>query len=132
MSTLPPPPIVEDDPELEQAGHSSLPVRVPSLDRLTNPELIALRNRIHAITRKARKDASKALCKEETVKTLWLATLGNTADREHACIEFEAELLRHPDAFLVYAWANALTALDQTIRAEMVRRSALEPARRRR
>jgi hypothetical protein len=130
-------PFVEDDaPKTDTppsppapTAHITLPVPRLDLSHLTNQELSALRGRIQAEAREARKLATKVLSgKDATLRNLWMTSLSAkpevSADAKAA---FEKEVLRHPDAFVKYAFANAYHVLDQAVHAEMLERSKNEP-----
>lgn len=109
-------------------NHLTLPVPLPDLTHLTQAELASLKGAIASRTKEARKDSVKALGKIPVVRDLWLkivALPSTTSEEERAGITepFHRECLRHPDAFLVYAYANALWTLDRHIWEEMLRRS---------
>jgi hypothetical protein len=65
-----------------------------------------------------------------TVQKAWIKALSLKADaheRDEIMLALEAELLRHPEAYLEYAHANALIALDEAIKAEMIQRELMAP-----
>ena len=104
------------------------PIPLPDLSHLTQAELSALRAYLTPKSREARKEAGKVLMKAPKAKDLWLKTVALKEDippeeRSAVMTEFYEEVLRHPDAFLVYAWANALSTLDRHVWDEMLRRS---------
>lgn len=119
---------LKSEEELEVVGHASLPIRVPSLANLTNQELGALRGKIHTVARKARKDASKIICKDTGLKNLWLQTL-SSSDNQESLARFETALMRNPDAFIAHSWANSLVSLGQALQTEMFSRAKIKPKR---
>jgi hypothetical protein len=115
--------IVEDSPHRPVA-----PIPLPDLSHLTQAELSALRGYLTTKSREAHKDAMKMLGKDHKVRDLWLKTLGLKSDappEERAEVEtsFYEEILRHPEAFVLYAWANGLATLDRYVWETMLERS---------
>lgn len=110
--------------------HASLPVRLPDLSHLTNEQLGALRGKLAPMMRETRKKATSVITRIPSVQKAWLRTLSlKSDDPERASIlaVLELELLRHPEAFLTYALANSLVALDEGLKAEMTQRQMLTP-----
>lgn len=108
--------------------HVSLPVRLPDLAHLTDDELQALRRKIASMTRDARKKATSVIGRIPSVQKPWMKSLGLKTDdpaRQEILSTLELELLRHPDAFLAYAYVNSLFVLDEGLKAEGVRRMGL-------
>jgi len=108
--------------------HLASPVSIPSLTHLSVAELHSIRSYLASQTKESRKKSNQAISKVPTLKTLWLKTVGlrsdsSEEDRAQVYGEFHREILRHPEAFLVYAQANALYVLDKAIWEEMLRRS---------
>jgi hypothetical protein len=95
-------------------------VPLPDLSTMTHAELSALRTYLTVKSREARKEANKLLGKVPAVRDLWLKTvaLKETAtdeEREEVQAPFYQEVMRHPEVFVAYAWANALSTLDKHI-----------------
>lgn len=106
--------------------HVSLPIRTPDLTHLSNEELHALRSKVASMTREARKRANNAILKHPTLKDPWFKSMsvkGDDPEREEVMRRLEQQLLRFPEAFLSYAYANSLFVLDEAFRQEMLRRS---------
>ena len=98
---------------------------LPDLSDLTQAELSALRAYLTVKSKEARKDATKLLSKDASVRDLWLKTLGlkeDTTDEEREVVlsPFYREVMKHPEVFLSYAWANALATLDKHVWDAMV------------
>lgn len=113
--------------------HVELPLRLPDLSYLTNDELAALRQRLNTVRREARARATATMAGLPTVQKAWIKSLSlKTDDHERGEImrALEAELLRHPEAYLEYAHANSLIALDEAIKAEMIQRDLMSPKKR--
>lgn len=139
MSTLSvePEPVVPASEEPTEAplalvNHVSLPVHVPNMAGISNQELNSIRSHIQFLGRDARKKANMVIGKIATLRPLWMNTvsLGTRASpetRTEVMGAFEHELLRHPTAFVSYAMANSLAALDSALMDEVVRRTKLEP-----
>jgi hypothetical protein len=107
--------------------HLSTPVTVPDLAHLTTVELSALRGFIASQMKEARKKSIVLLSKTD-IRGLWMDTVTSkptATEEEKAEIlrQFQSEVLRYPEAFLAYAYANSLHVLDRAIWGEMVRRS---------
>lgn len=115
--------LVEDSPHRPVA-----PIPLPDLSHLTHAELSALRGYLTTKSKEARKEATKVIGKDTKVRDLWLKTLGLKSDatpEERAAVEvpFFEEILRHPEAFVLYAWANGLATLDRYVWETMLERS---------
>ena len=98
---------------------------LPDLSDLTQAELSALRAYLTVKSKEARKEATKLLGKDPSVRDLWLKTIALREDatdeeREGALSPFYREVMRHPEVFLSYAWANALATLDKHVWDAMV------------
>lgn len=98
---------------------------LPDLSDLTQAELSALRAYLTVKSKEARKDATKLLSKDASVRDLWLKTIALKEDataeeREGVLAPFYREVMRHPEVFLSYAWANALATLDKHVWDAMV------------
>lgn len=113
--------------ENEPLEHVVLPVHLPDLGQVKNEAVKALRDRLYAEKRKARKEAAKLIAKEPKLQDLWMASLGTGSEESRAAarIAFEVEIMRHPEAFLKHAWANTLTYLESALQEEMIERSKL-------
>jgi hypothetical protein len=95
---------------------------------LTQAELSALRTYLVTKSKEARKEATKVLGKDTNVRDLWLKTLALKSEatpEERAVVEnpFYEEILRHPESFVVYAWANGLATLDKHVWKTILERS---------
>jgi len=95
-------------------------VPLPDLSSLTQAELSALRAYLAIKSRESRRDATKLLGKVASVRDLWLKTvaLKETAtevEREEVLVPFYQEVMRHPEVFISYAWANSLSTLDKHV-----------------
>lgn len=103
-------------------SHVAYPTHLPSLVHLDNQELQALYEYTQRNSREVRRDASKGISKVRSLGALYIKTLGKDTDSE-VRQEFERELVKHPDCFLTWAYANSLTIMAANIRDEMLRRS---------
>lgn len=108
--------------------HLTMPVEVPDLTHLTSAELTSLRGFIGSQMRDARKKANQAISKVDSLRPLWVDTVASkpnaTAEETDEILRlFHREVLRHPTAFLSYAYANSLHVLDRAIWGELLRRS---------
>lgn len=106
------------------------PIPLPDLSHLTHAELSALRGYLTTKSKEARKEATKVIGKDHKVRDLWLKTLGLKSDAtpdERAEVEnpFYEEILRYPEAFVLYAWANGLATLDRHVWETMLERSKI-------
>ena len=115
--------LVEDSPQRPVA-----PIPLPDLSHLTQVELSVLRGYLTTKSKEARKEATKVIGKDPKVRDLWLKTLGLKSDatpEEKAAVEtpFYQEILRQPEAFVLYAWANGLATLDRHVWETMLDRS---------
>jgi hypothetical protein len=113
--------------ETEPLEHVVLPVHLPDLSQVKNEDVKALRDRIYAEKRKARKEATKLIAKEPKLRDLWMVSLGTGPEetKNAARVAFEIEIMRYPEVFLKHAWANALTSLENALQGEMIERSKL-------
>lgn len=107
--------------------HLASPVPIPDLSHLTSVELSALRGYIASQMKEARKKSIQLLSKTD-IRGLWMDTVTskpNATDEEKdaALRNFQREVLRYPEAFMAYAYANSLHVLDKAIWGEMVKRS---------
>jgi hypothetical protein len=124
--------LVEDNPH-----RLTTPIPHPDLSHLNQAELSALRGYLTVKSKEARRDATKVLGKYPKARDLWLKTLGLKSDatpEERAEVEapFYEEIVRHPEAFVLYAWANGLATLDRYVWESMVelsKVSAVKPKR---
>ena len=110
------------------------PIPLPDLSHLNHAELSALRAYLNTKSREARKDAMKVLGKDHKVRDLWLKTLGlkeDTPPEERTEVEtvFYSEIVRNPEAFVVYAWANGLATLDRYVWEKMLELSKVTPVK---
>lgn len=115
-------------PTFVSVEHLASPIPIPSLAHLTVAELTSLRSYLASQTKEGRKKANQSIYKVPALKTLWMKTVGlrsdaSEEDRDQVYGEFHREILRYPEAFLVYAQANSLYVLDKAIWEEMLRRS---------
>ena len=93
---------------------------LPDLSALTQAELSALRAYLTVKSKEARKEATKQLSKVVPVRDLWLKTIALKEDstdeeREEVLTPFYREVVRHPEVFFSYAWANSLATLDKHV-----------------
>jgi hypothetical protein len=100
-------------------------VPLPDLSALNQAELSALRAYLTLRSKEARKEATKLLGKVASVRDLWLKTvaLKETAtdeEREEVLYPFYQEVMRHPEVFVAYAWANSLATLDKHVWGAML------------
>ena len=104
---------------------------MPDLSALTQAELSALRAYLTVKSKEARKEATKLLGKVTPVRDLWLKTIAlkETAtdeERESVLAPFYREVMKHPEVFVSYAWANSLAALDKHVWDAMLERAKTE------
>lgn len=107
--------------------HVSLPFPLPSLAHLTEEELGNLKTKFAASAREARRKANLVLQRSPSLKKSWGQSLNvhkgtSPEDRTAIMQEFEAELLRVPEAFIAHAYANALVTFESLCRDEILRR----------
>lgn len=93
---------------------------LPDLSALTQVELSTLRAYLTVKSKEARKEATKLLGKVPPVRDLWLKTIALKEDsteeeREEVLAPFYREVMRHPEVFVSYAWANSLATLDKHV-----------------
>ena len=93
---------------------------LPDLSALTQTELSALRAYLTVKSKEARKEASKLLGKVVPVRDLWLKTIAlkesaTDEEREEVLAPFYREVMKHPEVFVSYAWANSLATLDKHV-----------------
>ena len=107
-------------------------VPLPDLSALTQAELSALRAYLTVKSKEARKEATKHLSKVIPVRDLWLKTLALKEDstdeeREEVFAPFYREVMRHPEVFVSYVWANSLATLDKHVWDAMLELSKTLP-----
>jgi hypothetical protein len=112
-------------------SHPTVPVPMPDLSHLTHSELTALRSYFTAQSRDLRRKAIHVMGKYPSIKGLWLKTVAlptgaSQEERDATLVPFHREVLRFPDAFFLYAWANTLVTLDKYLWDAMVERSKIE------
>lgn len=111
------------------AEHLASPIPIPDFSHLTVQELSALKSYVTSHMKEARKKAHSAIGKTpQSLKSLWMGTLSmrsdaSEEDRRSVLEPFHREILKYPEAFFLYAHANALFVLDRAIMDEMLRRS---------
>lgn len=107
--------------------HLALPSHVPPLGHLSGEELRDLRGHLQKQLKLSRAEVTKLLGSraDKKVKDLWVATLGLRCSDETRR-EFEAEILRYPEAFVRYAYTNSLAIMDQIVYAEVLHRSKMK------
>lgn len=103
--------------------HVSLPVGIPNLTHLTTQELTSLKGVLVLQAREARKKSNQLLNKSEDLRKVWVDTLSASVFAETRRQDFQRLLVKHPQAFLAYAYANSLRVIEEAVRAEMNRRS---------
>jgi hypothetical protein len=87
---------------------------------LTQAELSALRAYLTVKSKEARKEATKLLGKVPPVRDLWLKTIAlkesaTDEEREGVLTPFFQEVMKHPEVFVSYTWANSLAILDRHV-----------------
>lgn len=112
-------------------SHPTVPVPMPDLSHLTHAELTTLRSYFTTQSRELRRKAIQVMGKYPTVKSLWMKTVALPAgatqeERDAIWVPFHREVLRYPEAFFLYAWANTLVTLDKYLWDAMVERSKIE------
>lgn len=108
--------------------HVTLPVRIIDLSHLSNDELQSLRNKASILSREARRKANATIHRVEALNRFWMKSMSlksNASPQERAevLVPFERELLRHPEAYFAFAYANSLLTLDEMFRTEMTKRN---------
>lgn len=101
--------------------HLILPIPLPTLEHLTDDELSALQAKFTSAAREARRKANASIQRDAALRLLYMRTLGKEPAEEDVQA-FEQRLLRNPEAYIAYAYANALIHLDTTCRNESLRR----------
>jgi hypothetical protein len=100
-------------------------VHLPDLTLVKNTDVKTLRDYIYAERRKARKEATKLISKEPKLRDAWMTSLGTGSEevKAEASALLEREVMCYPEVFLKYAWANALTSLENALQGELIERS---------
>jgi hypothetical protein len=109
-------------------NHVALAVHTPDLRHLTTAELQALRAKGQALVKDLRKKSMTLVFKEAELKDPWLRTLAPATrmtpeEKKAAYADLERRLLKHPDAFYLYAQINGVLSFDSLIQEELLLRA---------